>query len=331
MQLKSTISIVIPVRDSLDTLLDTLVSISGQTVSPNEIIIVDDGSKEPVKTKLGDTSIFIIRLPESQGPATARNVGARSATSAIVLFVDADVLLQPDVVERVRNSMADNPKIAAVQGVYTPKVPADSNLFTRYQNHYYNFAFNAIEADSPALCATFCFAVRRDIFLQIGGFDTDILKPTVEDEAFGYVLEAAGHAILLDKNLRVMHLARYRFKSLISRKFRMSYYQAKSLFRGNRPPLSTLSSKNKTHHSVDTISAVLLSPLLAVTLLCHFPAFLLIAIGYTAANARFWRYLFKVEPPVFASEMLALTWVDQMTIFSGLAAGTIAFLSKRKY
>lgn len=331
MQSNPTISIVIPIRDSLNTLLDTLVSISAQTVSSDEVIVVDDGSREPVKTALGDTTISVIRLPESQGPATARNIGAESAKSDIVLFVDADVLLQPNVVERVRNAMKDNPKIAAVQGVYTQKVSADSNLFTRYQNHYYTFAFNAIGAESPALCATFCFAVRRAIFLQMGGFDTDILKPTVEDEAFGYALEAAGHTILLDKDLQVMHLARYQFRGLISRKFRMSYYQAKSLLRGNRPPLSTASSKNKTHHPIDTIAAVLLSPVLLVTLLLHFPTFLLVALGYTAANARFWRYLFQAEPPIFAVEMLGLTWLDQMTIFCGLTAGSIAFLFKRTY
>lgn len=329
MQQKPAVSIVIPVRDALDTLIETLISISHQSVSPEEIIIVDDGSKNPVETVLGDSSASIIRLPESMGPAAARNIGATSAKADIVLFIDADVILSPDAVERVLHTMTHTPDIAAIQGIYSPDLPPDRNLCTRYQNHYYYFVFNTIKPDSPALCATFCFAVRRAVFLKMGGFDTDILKPTVEDEIFGYALEAAGYGIVLDKNLHVTHLARYEFDTLILRKFRMSFNQIKSLLRGTKLPVSTLSSKNKTHHPFDTITAVALSPLLLLTALLPTPASLVSVLVYTAANARFWRYLFRVEPPVFAMEMLALTWVDQISIFCGLSAGAVDYLVMR--
>jgi glycosyltransferase involved in cell wall biosynthesis len=329
MQQKPAVSIVIPVRDALDTLIETLLSISHQSVSPEEIIIVDDGSRDPVETVLGDSAVSIIRLPESLGPAAARNIGVQSARQDIVLFIDADVILSPDAIERIVCTMAHKPDIAAIQGIYSPDLPPDRNLCTRYQNHYYYYVFNSIKTASPALCATFCFAVRRAVFLKMGGFDTDILKPTVEDEIFGYALEAAGYGILLDKKLRVTHLARYEFDTLILRKFRMSFNQIKSLLRGIKPPVSTLSSKNKTHHPFDTIAAVALSPLLFLTALLRIPACLLALLVYTAANARFWRYLFRVEAPAFAMEMLGLTWIDQISIFCGLSAGAFDYLILR--
>jgi glycosyltransferase involved in cell wall biosynthesis len=321
---KAAISIVIPVRDSSETLSLTLNSIERQLLSPVEVIVVDDGSAEPVKNLADNPLVRIIRLPVSLGPATARNTGADIACGDIILFVDADVVLTSNVTQRVSQTLQKQLDISAVQGIYTQAVPDECNVFTRYQNHYYHFVFDGINTPFPAICATYCFAIRKSVFVKMGGFDSHIVKPTVEDEAFGYALAHAGYKIFLDKQCQVMHLARYTLTHLVSRKVRMSFYQARNFISGTKPPLPSGSNHNKTHHPIDILIALLVSPGLLLTPFFT-PSFLTVfLLIYTASNARFWRYLVKTEAPVFSLEMIFITWIDQISIFSGLTAGTIS-------
>jgi len=104
----------------------------------------------------------------------------------------------------------------------------------------------------------------------------------------------------------------------------------KSSLRGVRPPIRK-GDRNRTHHSIGTLAAVVLAPFLPVTWAWTWPAGLLMLIAYTAANARFWAYLSSEEPPVFFTEMLVLTWIDHMAIACGLAAGTLDFILGRRY
>lgn len=316
------ISAVIPARDSLQTLPQCIRSLQVQSRTPFEIIVVDDGSREPLAQQYPpDSNVRIVRIPESEGPAAARNLGAAIADGDIVLFVDSDVILNPDTIERITDAFIRQPQIVAVQGVYTPDLPPDRGLFSRYQNHYYHYAFLGISTDHPAVCATFCYAIRRAAFRDSGGFDTSIRKPTVEDEAFGYGLHQAGRIIFLDRDCRVMHLAEYTALSLVRRKFTMSFHQMKHLLRRRKLPMMSKSRTNKTHHPADTVIAIMLAPVLPLALLIEWPFFLLVALSYLAANIRFWRYLLRKESPGSAIAMFGVTWLDQASIFCGLLCG----------
>src|SRR5690606_24878254 len=60
-----------------------------------------------------------------------------------------------------------------------------------------------------------CGAVRREVFFEFGGFDKAFGRPCIEDIEFGMRLRAGGHRILLDKELQVEHLKRWRLWKLI--------------------------------------------------------------------------------------------------------------------
>lgn len=329
-----TISIIIPARNAERTLGQTLHSIVEQSDAPDEIIIIDDGSVtpvdtlDPVKTR---PDIRLIHLDKSRGPAVARNAGAAIARSDVILFIDSDVVLDGNAVQRIRRVFRDSPDVSAVQGIYSHRLPDGFNICSRYQNHYYHFAFKSITADTTAVCATFCFAVKRAVFDAMGGFNAKIKRPTVEDEAFGYTLTAEGHNIVLQRDVQVTHLASYTLDQLILRKFRMSFHQVKSAIRGIRPPVRNIHHENKTHHAGDTLAAVLLAPLLPIAWLWAWPAGILWLIAYTAANARFWSYLTAEEPPFFAGEIMVLTWIDQVSIACGLVFGTLDYALGHRY
>jgi len=332
-----TVSIVIPARDAGKTLGRTLASITRQTLKPREVIILDDGSRNPVEnmdavnTFPDVPELRVIRLDASRGPAVARNAGAAIARSDILLFVDADVVLHRDLIRRITDTFAGNGSISAVQGMYSEQLPDGAGTTSRYQNHYYFHAFRQLDPHDAAVCATFCFSIKRSVFESMGGFDARIPRPTVEDEAFGYALAAAGHKIFLHHGVRVTHLADYTPDRLIIRKFRMSFHQVKSALRGVRPPVGGSGASNRTHHARDILAAVILAPFIPVAWAWTWPAGLLLLTGYVGANARFWRYLTKQEPPVYMVEMLALTWVDQTAIACGLLFGALDYAMGRRY
>ena len=58
-----------------------------------EVIVVDDGSTDGSGARARDQGATVHVHAESQGPSAARNAGARLATGAVVVFVDADVVL----------------------------------------------------------------------------------------------------------------------------------------------------------------------------------------------------------------------------------------------
>lgn len=91
------VSVVIPAYQAawLDATLDSL---RAQTVAAFEIIVVDDGSPEPVAPARVDDLVLLRQA--NAGPATARNRGVAAARGALIAFCDADDLWRPEKLER---------------------------------------------------------------------------------------------------------------------------------------------------------------------------------------------------------------------------------------
>jgi glycosyltransferase involved in cell wall biosynthesis len=112
-----TISVIIAAYNAEGTLAETLASVLGQTLPPDEIIVVDDGSTDhtaQVATTASD-SIRIIRQ-ENRGAPAALNVGVGLATGDTLGFVDADDLWARDKVAIQAHMLDEQPKLDGVSG-----------------------------------------------------------------------------------------------------------------------------------------------------------------------------------------------------------------------
>ena len=99
------VSVVIPVYNRTGLLQRTLAGLAAQTVAPHEVVVVDDGSDEDVAAAVGEMNLpfphRVLRQDrDGYGAGRARNRGATEATGDVVLFVDADCLPSPRLVER---------------------------------------------------------------------------------------------------------------------------------------------------------------------------------------------------------------------------------------
>ncbi|MEM8613035.1 MAG: glycosyltransferase family 2 protein [Cyanobacteria bacterium P01_H01_bin.105] len=211
--LRIKISLVIPVYNGGESFRVCLNSISRSHCLPDELIVVSDGDTDGSWAVAEAFGAKVFRLPSSQGPAHARNVGAKAATGDIIFFVDADVTLHPETVGQVKHQFQKYPKLAALIGSYDDE-PGAENFLSQYKNlfHHYTHQMSSINA------FTFwgaCGAIRRSIFQDVGGFDETYCKPCIEDIELGYRLKRAGHVIQLGKDIQVKHLKRWGLISLL--------------------------------------------------------------------------------------------------------------------
>ncbi|MFZ3301240.1 MAG: glycosyltransferase family 2 protein [Microgenomates group bacterium] len=89
------ISIIIPTYNEESVILDCLQSLEKQSLNDFEVIVVDDGSTDKTIELLKQFKVKNYKLKilfgNHQGAGAARNLGAKSATGDIFVFVDSDM------------------------------------------------------------------------------------------------------------------------------------------------------------------------------------------------------------------------------------------------
>lgn len=162
--------------------------------------------------------LVVVERPAGAGPARARNEGARRAAHEILVFVDADVVVHADVFTRIRAAFAADPGLTALFGSYddAPEAPGLVSGFRNLLHHHVHQ-----RAAGPA--ATFWAglgAVRRDAFLEVGGFDAARFpRPSIEDVELGMRLAAAGARIRLDPSVQGTHLKAWSLAEMVRTDF----------------------------------------------------------------------------------------------------------------
>src|SRR5690349_5186214 len=95
------ISIIVPVYNGGQCLLDCLSALKTEGCPDSEIIVVDDGSTDNSADLALELGARVLRLSENGGPSVARNHGVRQARGDILFFVDADVVVMAGAVNHV--------------------------------------------------------------------------------------------------------------------------------------------------------------------------------------------------------------------------------------
>lgn len=212
-----TISVIIPVRDGGSKFRKCLSSIAEVVPPSTELIVVADGDTDG-SWRLGEAfGAKVLRIPNPQGPARARNLGAQNAQGDILFFIDADVVIPPDAVRQIEAAFNNDPQLIAIFGSYDEE-PGESNFLSQYKNLFHHYVHQMSREEASTFWAG-CGAIRRKVFLELGGFDESYRKPCIEDIELGYRLKQAGYRIRLSKKLQVKHLKHWDFIGLLKSDF----------------------------------------------------------------------------------------------------------------
>jgi glycosyltransferase involved in cell wall biosynthesis len=214
---ETTLSVIIPVYNGGENFRRCLSTVTKAIPPADEIIVIADGDTDG-SAQLAETfGLQVLRTPTRKGPASARNLGAHMAQGEILFFIDADVTILPDAIGQVKTLLGIQTNWAAVFGSYDDE-PAENNFLSQYKNLLHHYVHQISNEEASTFWAG-CGAIRRNIFMELGGFDESYKKPCIEDIELGYRMKRAGCHIRLFKTLQVKHLKRWGIISLIKSDF----------------------------------------------------------------------------------------------------------------
>jgi len=251
------VSVVIPTRDregSLAECLDRLLAQSGQTF---EIVVVDTSSSDATQQVLRRyPSVVNHRLGDiPYSMVLARNAGISVARGQLVAFIDDDCYVLPHWLSELTKAF-DDPNVVAAGGriIYHPWRPqvregpvATLDLARDIISAEWDREMDHI-ADVPHLPGGNC-AVRRDVALAIGGFDTGFTGSAnlEETDFFLRVSRTGGRMVFVPTAVvehravpRADHIARshtnyiYRYSAVRNRLYFLRKYRAPGLGLGIR-------------------------------------------------------------------------------------------------
>ena len=115
--MKFAYSVVLPAHNAGATIGETIASILAQTIAPQEIIVVNDGSTDATAETARRTAPGAIVIDQPNlGPGAATTAGFRRARSPFIATLDADDLWLPHKIARQASAFADD---SALSGVFS--------------------------------------------------------------------------------------------------------------------------------------------------------------------------------------------------------------------
>jgi lipopolysaccharide/colanic/teichoic acid biosynthesis glycosyltransferase/glycosyltransferase involved in cell wall biosynthesis len=216
------ISVIIPAYNSEKTLPSCLQALARQTVLPDEVIVVDDGSTDSTVDIARQAGVKVI-IQAHHGPAAARNLGAQSAQGDLILFTDSDCEPCPDWVNLLTQPFKDE-RVIGVKGTYLnrQKEWAARLVQQEYEAKYDRMGRQA----SIDFIDTYSAAYRRDIFLKNDGFDAAFPVPSVEDQEFSFRLARKGYRLVFAREASVYHYHDRNLTEYLRRKYGIGYWKA---------------------------------------------------------------------------------------------------------
>lgn len=181
-------SIVIPLYNKEKYIIHSLESVRSQNFSDYEIIIVNDGStdrSEELVMAVCDLPIRYFKT-ENRGVSNARNLGIEKSTGKYIAFLDADDLWYPHFLEEIYNYIRLFPEQKVfstasefeyhgkrMEARYSLKKTGDYEIVDFLKTAYHK-SFIFMPVKRAQILFTSASVFRRDIFAEIGLFDTSI-------------------------------------------------------------------------------------------------------------------------------------------------------------
>lgn len=164
------ISIIIPLYNQAKKLEATLQSIALQSDQDFEVIVVNDGSSDGAEevfsrsiNNFSGSQKLIFLNQKNQGAPVARNRGARESSGQYLFFCDADVILRPDALAKLRAALEAYPEASYAYSAF----------------YFGGKLFKSFPFDSTRLCKMpyihTMALIRREHF-PAGGFDESLRK-----------------------------------------------------------------------------------------------------------------------------------------------------------
>ena len=315
------LSVVVPVHNGAATLGPCLVALTAALPPGAEVIVVDDGSTDGTAALLEGWPFTVVRHAEQRGTSAARNSGWRATSGEIVVFLDADMVLEPSALERLVAVMDAEPGLLGVNG-FVDIEPGAGGLVSAFANtsiHYQHQGHGTRVASAyTAICG-----LRRDTLQGMGGWDERWFSRYADDVVTRFHLPSgslAAHPEIRGRHLKSVTpwgLAKHRFNvgwffvhSVLAHRVRLAKHPGLAVLSA-RYPLSTVGMGS-------AVVGLGLAPLLGPV---SIPLVLGGSATFLAANLPFAAYTLQHRGPVEAAAALPLCAVESASYLAGMGWG----------
>lgn len=174
-----------------------------------EICLCDDASSDQTKRVIES---FAEKLPllvtsnaTNHGVTYSRNRALAMARCPLLLFLDADVRVYPDTIDKLLGRL-EKGKVDVVVGIYSP-LALDQDIFPRYYALFAHHSFLAA-GTRPSPYNVFngwCALARRQVMDDLAGHEEVAKGVEVENETLGRRIVANGYTLVMDPQIAVDH------------------------------------------------------------------------------------------------------------------------------
>jgi glycosyltransferase involved in cell wall biosynthesis len=216
------VSIIIPTRNSARTLGGCLDSIARQTYARTEVIVVDNDSSDATREIAQRPDCLVLSIGPER--SAQRNHGARHATGSHFLFIDSDMVLDPEVVEECVSATRSGPSAAII-----PEDSFGEGFWARCKR----LERSCYVGDEDIEAARF---YARDLFSRLGGYDEELSAG--EDWDLSHRARLDGATIARVASFIHHDEGRVKLRNLAVKKFQygrsLPHYQRKNRSLANR-------------------------------------------------------------------------------------------------
>lgn len=224
----SFITTVLNEAKTIDLLIDSLLL---QTKKPEEVVIVDGGSKDKTleilemrKEELVKEGIKVLIIVKKGNRAVGRNEAIRLATGEVIAMTDAGCLLDRNFLKQITDPFG-NSKVEVVSGYYKAKT---KTVFEKCVVPYVLVMPDKLKPET-FLPSSRSMAIKKSLFQKLGGFPKDC--PDNEDYVFAQRLVKKGIKIHFAKNALVYWLPRTNLLSFFLMIYRFARGDAQARLR----------------------------------------------------------------------------------------------------
>jgi len=197
------ISILIPTHNEEADIRQTLEAAIAVRYPQKEILVVDDASTDKTTSIVSEYAargVRLIVLPKNSGVAAARNIGLRHTQADIMIILNADVILPPDIIEKLLPTYERGADFVVVEA----QAINMESVFARFVQaaHDRDYKSNPVQGNVDWSEGWSC---RRAAALAVGGFTEELPGASGEDAIFVQRLIAQGYRRAYDSNVVVGH------------------------------------------------------------------------------------------------------------------------------
>jgi cellulose synthase/poly-beta-1,6-N-acetylglucosamine synthase-like glycosyltransferase len=206
------VSVYIPAYNAAEFLARSIEGLLAQTHLPDEILVIDDGSRDATcEIASRYPRVTLICHERNRGLAAARNTAFHSARNELVASIDADCVADPGWLANLLPHL-ENPRVAGVGGRLSEGI--QRSLADRWRRAHMPQEWGESLLRNPKFLFGCNNIFRRSAVLEVGGYD-ESMRTNGEDTALCRHLRSRGWQFVYEPAARATHLRHDSVRSIL--------------------------------------------------------------------------------------------------------------------